>query len=1297
MILILQILLLFTTFNDCIHAKKDCINGKTSINIAVDNTTGNDSSECFNGNGAKACKTLDYALINIGQLDCQNASLSIHNGTYYYSLNASNTTLQFWNYSNISIVGKGKDVSVIHCNKSDAGFAFFYSLEVLVQDVSIEHCGSNQNGTSYDSNSKTISDVSAALYFAFCQDVSIIRSVVKNSNNIGMVIYNTNKTLNVINSTFSYNKHNNTVGGGGLYAEFTYCAPGFATNCIQPSCSGINYIFEGSNFTCNAASDGVEKYNTFIRADGTTNIAFGRGGGISLIFKGNVNNSNVTIKKCNISYNNATWGAGLFVEFQDKSNYNKVLIKDTILSDNNCELAFKQNYGTGGGGARVGFISFAPFGNVQYNTIAFEDCTFTNNKAYWGGGISYYTFREANIVNATNYLSFNNCLWINNRAVLGSAIDLSVWHSIKNGVLSPVLFYECNFTGNVNEPSDRSTYYKESYLGTGAFYSDSIPVVFQNSVYFQNNNGSAMALSATSATFNSGCKSYFSYNHGWTGGAIALLGNAWLEIHDHTNFTFYKNSAVLNGGAISVIISSRHDLLSSRNCFLQYFHQFIGPHNWSTYFNFIDNTAPDGHGQSIFATSLLSCVWGNSEGNLINGTSIVVPFHDWTKFNFNHNNSDEISTEIANITIKKVNNSNFVYSNATTLEINVAPGQPTQLPLIFKDDANNSVSSSIYLLPSENNKVSVANKLTADYNVTMLGSENSTAILQIVTDSPRIVSINITVKLVCCPPGYYWISPSNSTFDGKCMCGHGNKSWDGILYCNDDVFRAYIERDYWVGSISADKNCTKQNLYTGKCPKNYCSTSGITLLPSSAQDLAKDICENQNRRGRLCGECLNSSYCVAINSRYYTCTKHENMQYNWAIWLATEYLPSTVLLVIILFFDINLHSESLGSVVMYFQVYSALNIYSDGEISPPNHTYTINKAINFLYNIWNLEYIGIWLSSPYCLAKNLNTMQVLMISYLSGFYPFLIIFIYILFGRIKRFSCCNPLINFCIRLKWKVSLKASIVNGLSTFWTLAYTKLALVSCMILTIGYLQGRKDSSSVMNVVFLQGNIGYFHKEHLPYAIPALVILVFFVILPSLALLCYPLTTRIMAKIKGFINLDGNSFYAYISYKMERPFIRFKPLLDSFQGPYKQGCEFFAGLVYWYRLGIFFTYSFASGSKPFYINSVISVIFVALISFFQPFKNAKNNTVMLLIIINITLINLISLYNYYEDISDFMSWFQLLLTILPLVYFAGCVVFGFKKKIQDYIKGAPPAGLYTNIPPQEFDDSLLHNIVEE
>ena len=691
-----------------------CINCSygNALNIIVA-TNGTNSPDCLkDDDSTKPCGTLDFVLSNIGNLECDKKliMISVDNGTYDYSLNATKHAYQFWHCQNISIVGKGNNLSSINCTEPGAGFAFFNSTEVMIKDISIRFCGSSQNGTSYDSTTNTSSMVRAALYFAFCHNVNIIGSVVEQSNNTGVVVYNTDQTLNVINSKFMSNRNteNAATGGGGFYAEFTYCHPGFTENCVQYSNSGANYMFEGSEFSHNEASDGLEKFNTFIRANGTDNVAFGRGGGISLLFKGNVTKSNVTVNKCKILSNKATWGAGLFIEFQDNSNQNRVFIKDSVMNNNSCELNFDQNYGTGGGGARVGFISFTK-NSVQYNTITFKRCNFTNNIAYWGGGLSYYTFRERNTTDATNNLSFTNCSWESNIAVLGSAIDLSVWHPIKNGVLSKVLFFNCEFCNNTNDPK-HTTYYKESSLGTGAFYSDSIPVAFQYVVKFENNDGSALALSATSATFKSGCKSSFVGNSGWTGGAIALLGNAWLKIYDQTKFNFHKNSAILNGGAISVVISSRHDLLSSRNCFLQYYDQFVGPQNWNTSFNFTNNTAPKGY--SIFATSLLSCVWGNSTGQLSNSTS-TIPFHNWTFLNINSSDMPyEISTEISKI----------MNTNAT---LTIAPGQLKNLPLTYTNDFNTLVNDSIYLLP-DNQNISVVNNLTAENKVALLGPKDST-------------------------------------------------------------------------------------------------------------------------------------------------------------------------------------------------------------------------------------------------------------------------------------------------------------------------------------------------------------------------------------------------------------------------------------------------------------------------------------------------------------------------------------------------------------------------------------------
>ena len=47
----------------------------------------------------------------------------------------------------------------------------------------------------------------------------------------------------------------------------------------------------------------------------------------------------------------------------------------------------------GGGGARLGYISFSDT-HAQFNSMSFENCSFSRNFAYYGGGLSFYAARE---------------------------------------------------------------------------------------------------------------------------------------------------------------------------------------------------------------------------------------------------------------------------------------------------------------------------------------------------------------------------------------------------------------------------------------------------------------------------------------------------------------------------------------------------------------------------------------------------------------------------------------------------------------------------------------------------------------------------------------------------------------------------------------------------------------------------------------------------------------------------------------------------------------------------------------
>ena len=62
---------------------------------------------------------------------------------------------------------------------------------------------------------------------------------------------------------------------------------------------------------------------------------------------------------------------------------------------------------------------------MSHNSIAFQHCSFMDNSAYWGGGLSIVSAHEDGISGdeATNHFLLESCQWQHNRARLGAAVD----------------------------------------------------------------------------------------------------------------------------------------------------------------------------------------------------------------------------------------------------------------------------------------------------------------------------------------------------------------------------------------------------------------------------------------------------------------------------------------------------------------------------------------------------------------------------------------------------------------------------------------------------------------------------------------------------------------------------------------------------------------------------------------------------------------------------------------------------------------------------------------------------------
>ena len=1246
--------------------------------VIIDGSKGNDTINC--GSNSTPCQSLNHAIAHWAP-NHTNTTFLIRNGSYTYSLNGSDSSYQFRSCDQVNITGE--DDVIVNCNSSGVGFAFLNCKNVIITNVQFYRCGALQPGTSTNTNTanETI-PVSAALYFFFCVTVSLSKVHVYHSNTSAVVMFNT-KFLSVIESHF----HNNSItnqtrqsSNAAFYVEFCYCDPGVARNdCIPHDNTGARYVFNSSFFKWNNVLNISNDHNrTFYIPRKNNYFSFGRGGGLSIVLKGNASGNAITVDNCLLSHNKALWGGGVFVEFEDDSNNNNVTFTNSNFLLNEV-LNDSPTNGTGGGGARIDFLFFDRSHDGHYhNNVTFDSCRFFSNSANHGGGLSLLTTLEQ-VALPTNSLALKDCGFVGNVASLGAAMDLSTWPSLKPGLPARVRINNSIFSHNGLNISNGEVY------ANGAVYADGVPAIFDGKILFEYNLGSALSIFGTGVQFTENCQAQFVNNRGWSGGAIALLGNAYMGINPGVNFTFHNNSAFVEGGAIYALLTSQHDILSSRNCFLRYSNQSTHPNEWNATFTFINNTAPMGN--SIYTTSLLPCVWGASYGDINYSLNEVFNWTDSTVFSYTPKNYSQISSGIASLRLNLSTN----ITNGV-LSVNVVPGKFTNLNITASDDSNHNTQGSVWVY-SLNKNVSVSPKLTADYKTIPKGKPGCPARVLIVTDSVRKVSLTLNITLEQCPPGYKWNKKTE-----VCECGY--EDWPGILYCDDVSFTSYLIRGYWAGYILSNNSIANESsLVTVKCPSHFCAnltTPFRRQLPPEANDTAMDdmVCVPQNRTGQLCGNCT-KDHGVAINVRafQFNCIRCSDMKYSWLVYVLSEFLPLTIFFIIILFFDINICSGVTSSIILYFQVFDALRIVSDDELPPPPKSSGLIKAIQFLYNIWNLKFFGSLLPR-YCLAKDLNTMDVLSINYASGLYPFVLLFIVYLLNNLS-FPCCSQserfqqvrqcFRRFWYRLKWRVAVKKSILSGLATVWTLAFTKLALISFLILSRTSLNSH---THVSHVVTYQGTLPFLKNKHLQYAIPAYIISIWFVYIPATGLLCYPLVPQLMGKLKRWIPLDNFVLYHKITSWLERPFIKLKPIIDCFQGGYKPHLEFFAGLLFWYRLIIFTVFAYCIRSDTYFWNIMVSLVFLVIVGVAQPFKKSRDNIAMLLSIINIIMISVLNIYllDHYHGTkkSNYnlhaLQWWQLGLVLLPLIFITFYATWKGMKKIQAWRKGLPPQGLYAN-----------------
>ena len=1228
------------------------------------------------GNVTTPCYTFDLGL-DVAQEKAilyQTAIVIIvSEGEYKHS---NDTNGFFKEVNGLSLIGEvdnnGNILTTITC-QGKVGFSFTRSLTINIYGINFDTCGQLQNSTSYISNiqeDKGFLTFYVGLYFLYCRDVNLTHVVVSSTPGTGIVFYNIGGTNIIENSAFYHNNFTEfskdddgimSRGGGGVYIEYSYCVPVEGGNeCLKGNGPNVDTLYTTQNkisilestFNTNKANISNYAIDTFILLGKQYHSAFGRGGGLSVFFKGDASNNTITVDNCNFTYNQAIWGAGMFAEFQDNTSNNNVLIKSSLFHANSLHNndVKSENAGTGGGGARVGYI-FLDNSVAYENSITFINCTFEGNSAYYGGGLTFYTVRQPNI------FKLQECHFMNNLGRIGAALDISLWHGSITGKRPRPFIDSCTLEGNnaMYQPQPGGL------IGVGAVYIDSLPVMFSGNNSFNNNSGSALVVTGSYVTIEQSSCVYFFNNFGRNGGAISLLGNAFILTNEDSVFSFVNNSAQYKGGAIYYYSSGERDLLSSRNCFIRYYDITVHPKNWTSKFYFKGNTVGNRNvSNSIYASTVLPCKWRGAHTSAKNDRDqhVFCWSDNWQYFDFQ-------STHVPCVSQISTAPSEYTYIDTVYKPI---PGEQVRLNVSLVDDLNNNVSDQAVLIAYMNNTDNATfegTDINYDYiayqKIALHGKPGTNVSIRLETLDPIVIQQDITVEFQDCPPGFV-----RSTITSTAICQCPNGTYTGYITCNPLSYTISIKQATWMGQVPG-----YNDLLVGLSP--YVSSSNAlkyVVLPQDPQELSNFLCGATNREGVLCGDCI-EGYGVAVNSRDFECVvcPDDHTYYNWIFYLLTEFLPVTLFFLLVFVFSTTVTSGPLNSYIFFAQVVpTVIGINADGMIPLQNvteeHGISYTTMENFYvipYDIWNMNFFkSLW--PNFCLSPHLNTLDIYALGYITAVYILILVIVFALILNLYNrgvsivVCICRPLHKCLARFRRFSNFQPSVISGIGVFILISYTKFVYVSLNLLTPVPLY-YADGTVAVQVIYPDGNVHWGSNDSVIYIVIASCMLSTFVLLPPLVLF-YPTFLRLIERLSCW-RLQLGKFY---------PSAKMQSFMNEFHGCYKDGtnggmdCRWFASLYFCFRIGVFAVYS---ATETWYLQYIIQLLFFLfaafLFAFIQPYRKAWLNKLDMSMFLLLAIITALTQYNLGKvwigdgELSLFAFGVQYVFLFLPLLYCIG------------------------------------------
>ena len=1185
--------------------------------ITVNSNNGNDSTECC-VKGECACSSLFTALLNISNntmINITSESVALNN----------TTTMGSGKLTNITIIGSNV---TIMCNNS--GSVYCESCDnVSIERITWDRCG-NPNGTNIAGvtfiGTSNISLVNCTFQHSQLPAVSllqvsdnvIIQGCSFLSNIPVLVDYSYDGILSISRHWTGFSNNTNVTiiinsshfHNNGYLKNFT-SYPG-----ELPSSLYIN-IYDNSVINC----DVIFKKTKFISTQNAAYI------GVSILKKINLQLSEISLLNNSFLYGYVGGGFNVILY----SNSSDVIL--SILSSN-----FTANEGSNvwcditGGKISVTMIdsnfinsklandstNVATVGiHVKANNLSeiiFNGVQFSNNRIGENVGGTLYILLVGNFD-----ISLEECHFGSNRSP-GRGAALFIYTEDLQHSVSNIKIVNTHFDLNIADSS-------VVYITQSGFKQGNHNLKLQvNTSMFTNNVASLiMYLSACEVRFSGVL--LFKNNTAENGGAMYLDQGTTVTIENETIIQFIANTATLNGGAIYVDFLC-DDLIGNANTFY-----LDKSSNYSAIF--INNSARIA-GNSLYfniprfcsvnininvSTSILHVPCQFNYSQPVNGKMMNIPCDlDYTLLN---GSGAPIVTSPHELRLYFPFNDGYNISSTSDHNVylvrNNILGQPVKFTGAVFDYFGKLAEPTLFSIQQQcphNTGCSMYTLIGGSYDHILTESIDNSTILSVAFKGKRIYSAHINGTVALTPLANIKL---NTTFVivelVPCVDHPGytysEESQTCVCYhanvkCSTDGNE--IKRGYWFGSISSTTT-------TSLCPNHYCQFTNRNQTSEGYFELPNIInaqC-NHHRVGRACGEC-SSGYTLSYDST--DCISVDQCGSGWTVLVITLTCLYWIVMIggVFLCFMFPVSLGYLYGIVYYYSMISFLL---------GNNPYVSDDAFQFVSVLSSFAQLTPQFLGELCFVKGLSGIDQLFIHYSHAVAVSLLLLLIVVAAR------CSARITLFVS---RCIIRVICLLILLSYTSIASTSLQLLRPLIFT--------DVKEVYT--YSSPHIQYFHGRHAVYGVVAIICELTLVVGLSFLLLLEPVLSR---KIN---------------------FIRIKPLLDQFQGCYKDKYRCFAAYYLICRQALFvivYIFNHNYYNMLFYLQTACVVI-VLIHIWFQPYRSELLNAldgVMLLVMVLVVNINTFSFL--FDDTTEI----SLILVILPLFLF--CII-AVKKVVHSCFK---------------------------